>query len=158
MEPGVLLTVQNTILAKLWYCDQRRCWWHCDFWFHHCICSHAVHQTSSSFFFSQYTLKESRTPDAVSTCTVSWWPYCVWGAVTIHKLCFSCSTVNSFFFLRYYLTDICCPPTDEWSACGQVTPAWRHISFGRFLNWQTLCLRDGMKTNEHRQTVVNGAS
>lgn len=61
-------------------------------------------------------------------------------------------------FLRCYLTDICCPPADEWAACGQLTPAWRLISLGGFLNWRTLCLRDGMKTNGQSHTAGNGAS
>lgn len=62
-------------------------------------------------------------------------------------------------FLRCcILTVFSCPPSNEWWAHGQLTPAWRRISFRSLLNWQSLCLRIGMETNGHMQAVVNGAS
>lgn len=85
--------------------------------------------------------------------------YCVWGARGIHNLsspCFPCSTVTYFWAAIFdsFLLPTCWWRMGLWAtdACLKTHP------FLGPLNWQSLYLRDAMKTNGHRQATVNGAS
>lgn len=69
-------------------------------------------------FLSFFQEPVVETLDAVNTCP-----------------CEACvSSLIYLFILTSWFSNICCPPADEWLACGQLTPAWRHIHYERFKN------------------------
>lgn len=104
--------------------------------------------------FFQHTLEESKH----STLSAHAQPLCLRSEKNPQAVF---SRLYCEIFLSCYLTDICCPPADEWSACGKLTACLKTHQFGGgggFLNWRTLCLRDGMKTNGRSHIAGNGAS
>lgn len=150
LEPGTPWTVKNTIVAKRWCCYQRRM----TLWpliLSLFFLSHAVHQTSS--IFSAYSGGKQNTRRFQLTHS-----HCVWGARRIHKLCSPCSTVKYFWDAIWQISAAHLLMNDL--PVGNWLPAWRLISLwgGGFLNWRTLCLRDGMKTNGRSHIAGNGAS
>lgn len=140
---------QNKFLAELWYCKQKKCWWHCLLLLS-LICSH------TRLIFSPVYSGGRQTLDAVSTCTISW-QHTVLEKWEESTSCHSCASPALLWhiFETLYLTNFFCPSASEGWACGQLMPAWRHQFWGA--SKLTSFLKTGMKTNELSQVAVNGA-
>lgn len=115
---------QNKFLAELWYCKQKKCWWHCLLLLS-LICSH------TRLIFSPVYSGGRQTLDAVSTCTISW-QHTVLEKWKESTSCHSCASPALLWhiFETLYLTNFFCPSASEGWACGQLMPAWRHQFWG----------------------------
>lgn len=145
--------VHNTLRAKFRNGDKRWCRWHCDSCYRHCFAL-VLHPRLPFFFFFSNTLWRETLEHWTLLAHAQFLDNKLWSAKEVHKLCFPCATVTYFWddiFDRFLL------PTCWWTMRASDACLKTHPFLGP-LNWQTLCLGDGMKTNEHRQAAVNGAS